>query len=278
MPPRRQAAILRPWRDGHGWRVSDLCTELLSGAGAYRSGSQIARVITEHWAADQLYCPSCGNDRITAFPANSPVADFYCGSCGLQYELKSKKAAFGRTITNGAYQKKVERLLSDTSPNLLLLQYDLEKSKVVNLLAIPKRFFTQSIISARKPLSARARRAGWVGSTIHLHLIPTIGRISLISNGTPVDRDTILDKWKQTAFIDKAPVSARGWLIDVLACNEMIEREEFSLEDVYAFEDHLRRLYPSNNNVRPKIRQQLQVLRDNGIVAFLGAGIYRKLL
>ncbi|QYX55774.1 hypothetical protein K1T73_11855 [Roseovarius sp. SCSIO 43702] len=52
-------------------------------------------------------------------------------------------------------------------------------------------------------------------------------------------------------------------------------KEEFTLAEIYAFEDRLSQVYPGNNNVRPKIRQQLQVLRDNGFLEFLGAGRYR---
>jgi type II restriction enzyme len=51
--------------------------------------------------------------------------------------------------------------------------------------------------------------------------------------------------------------------------------ECFSLDDAYAFEDRLQRLYPGNRNVRPKIRQQLQVLRDRGWLEFTGRGRYR---
>ena len=48
------------------------------------------------------------------------------------------------------------------------------------------------------------------------------------------------------------------------------------LADVYAHEAALAALYPGNNNVRPKIRQQLQVLRDRGWLAFNGRGTYRR--
>jgi len=51
--------------------------------------------------------------------------------------------------------------------------------------------------------------------------------------------------------------------------------ERFELVDVYAFEDRLSALYPENRHVRAKIRQQLQVLRDEGYVEFLGGGEYR---
>jgi type II restriction enzyme len=234
-------------------------------------------IVTEQWAADCMFCPSCGCVRLSQFAANAPVADFFCASCGEQYELKSRKSPFGRTLANGAYAKKLERLKSDSSPNLLLLQYDPRLRRVVNLTAVPKRFFTHSIIEKRKPLSAHARRAGWIGSNIHLHLVPSIGRIHVIVNGVALNRDEILERWKRTAFIEDAAPSARGWIVDVLACVEKIEKDVFDLSDVYSFEGQLQSLYPSNRNIRPKIRQQLQVLRENNILEFLGKGKYRKL-
>jgi len=54
-----------------------------------------------------------------------------------------------------------------------------------------------------------------------------------------------------------------------------IGRREFTLAEVYAFAGELARLHPQNRFVRPKIRQQLQVLHDLGFVEFLGAGSYR---
>ena len=60
-----------------------------------------------------------------------------------------------------------------------------------------------------------------------------------------------------------------------MRCVEGIGRETFGLEDVYAYEARLSAVYPGNANVRPKIRQQLQVLRDQGYIAFVGRGRYR---
>jgi type II restriction enzyme len=70
-------------------------------------------------------------------------------------------------------------------------------------------------------------------------------------------------------------VGARGWLIEVMKCVDLIGRSEFSLADLYAQEERLHRLYPDNHNVRPKIRQQLQVLRERRYIEFLGQGRYR---
>ena len=49
------------------------------------------------------------------------------------------------------------------------------------------------------------------------------------------------------------------------------------LADVYKFENYLGELHPDNHHVRDKIRQQLQVLRDAGILEFIGRGRYRVL-
>ena len=68
-----------------------------------------------------------------------------------------------------------------------------------------------------------------------------------------------------------------GWVTDVLRCVEHIGESEFTLDDVYKFENYLGELHPDNHHVRDKIRQQLQVLRDAGILAFMGRGRYRVL-
>jgi type II restriction enzyme len=44
---------------------------------------------------------------------------------------------------------------------------------------------------------------------------------------------------------------------------------------MYGFERNLSELYPGNQNVRPKIRQQLQYLRDRGFIEFVSRGNYR---
>ncbi|WP_316207683.1 MULTISPECIES: hypothetical protein [unclassified Bradyrhizobium] len=60
-----------------------------------------------------------------------------------------------------------------------------------------------------------------------------------------------------------------------MKCVESLGKPEFTLDDVYAFDRHLSLLYPGNQNVRPKIRQQLQLLRDQGFLEFIARGRYR---
>jgi predicted RNA-binding Zn-ribbon protein involved in translation (DUF1610 family) len=58
---------------------------------SYSSGSQNARAWTEAWVSAWAYCPHCGNAKISSFPNNSPLADFFCTSCSEEFELKSQK-------------------------------------------------------------------------------------------------------------------------------------------------------------------------------------------
>ncbi len=241
----------------------------------YISGSQTARAITEAWVAQSMYCANCGNNKLNQFQPNLPVADFFCARCSDQYELKSQKKEFGTKLLNGAYATKIERLQSDSSPNLILLQYDSAAAQVRNVCVVPKRFFVPSVVEKRKPLGPNARRAGWIGSNILLNKIPTSGRIYFVEDGVVSPRERVLGQWRKTAFLDNQTQSARGWLIEVMNCVDRMGADSFILDDVYRFEAHLKNLYPNNNNVRPKIRQQLQVLRDSGYLEFLGGGRYR---
>jgi type II restriction enzyme len=241
----------------------------------YLSGSQAARVWTERWVRASVYCPNCGSPSMSAFPNNSPVADFFCARCSEEYELKSQKSNFGDKVLDGAYSTKCQRLAANNNPNLLLLNYDLKKLSVANLFVVPKHFFVRAIIKERKPLAATARRAGWIGSHILLNQIPESGKIYIVRDGLIEPKELVLSRWKQTLFLRDQTQDRRGWLIEVMKCIESLGKRDFQIDDVYAFEGHLSRIYPGNQNVRPKIRQQLQFLRDRGYLEFMSRGYYR---
>src|SRR5271154_6723269 len=134
----------------------------------------------------------------------------------------------------------------------------LRQLSVVNLFVVPKHFFVQEIIERRKPLAATARRAGWIGSNILLNQIPQSGKIYIVRDGQIEPKDSVLSQWTKTLFLRDQGQEARGWLIEVMKCVDAIGKKEFQIEDVYAYEDRLGRIYPGNRNVKPKIRQQLQ--------------------
>ena len=68
-----------------------------------------------------------------------------------------------------------------------------------------------------------------------------------------------------------------GWKRSVFQILNEISKSTFDLDEVYAFENKLAKEYPDNKFIKDKIRQQLQVLRDLGLVEFLERGKYRKL-
>ena len=76
---------------------------------------------------------------------------------------------------------------------------------------------------------------------------------------------------------DKISNNLKGWKKDVFNCLQLLDKQDFTISDVYSFEDVLYKKHPTNNHVRPKIRQTLQYLRDLGFVKFVKPGVYKKL-
>lgn len=248
----------------------------LEKAKGYKSLSQKVRVLTEQWVDNSIFCPNCGQLNIDKYPNNQPVADFYCSNCLEEYELKSKQSAIGAKIIDGAHRTMLERLTSSNNPNFFLLNYDLANLEVVNFLVIPKHFFTPEIIEKRRPLASTARRAGWVGCNILLNHIPQTGKIFYVRDKKVEPKGKVLAEWKRTLFLrEENEVSAKGWLLDVMRIIEKLGKHEFTLDDVYVFENELNKLHPENKHIKDKIRQQLQVLRDKGYLDFVSRGLYR---
>ncbi|MBO5065415.1 MAG: restriction endonuclease [Clostridia bacterium] len=252
----------------------DLC--LNNGNLIYRSGTQQARVLTESWVSQNLYCPRCGNLNINKFPNNKPVADFYCPVCSNQFELKSKNGSLGKKVNDGAYEKMIERITSNENPDFLFMSYSKSELVVKDLILVPKHFFVPELIEKRKPLADTARRAGWVGCNILLEKIPQQGRVEIITNGIIINRNDVISKVNIGQKLEVKELNTRGWMMDILNCVNKIDDNIFSLNQVYGFEKELRIKHPKNNNIKPKIRQQLQFLRDKGLIEFLGEGMYRK--
>ena len=243
----------------------------------YTSNSQIARVITENWVGINSFCPRCGNDNLVRYENNKPVADFYCKNCNEDFELKSKNGVLGKKITDGAYNSMISRITSNQNPNFFFLTYSKASLTVKNFITIPKHFFSPDIIEKRKPLSSSAKRAGWIGCNIDLSSVPAAGRIFLIKDSVITKKKDVIAQFDSTLFLRNSTIEARGWTLDILKCIDRLQKNEFKLDDIYRFETELQKKHPHNHFIKPKIRQQLQVLRDRGIITFVSKGKYIKL-
>ena len=249
-------------------------------AAGYKNPSQVARVVTEHWAAHNLFCLACSSDELTSLPNNARVEDYHCPNCSARYQLKSKNGPFGRKVQNSAYGPKMRAIQRGEAPHYAFLTYSLAPWRVTDLFIVPGHFFSPAIIEKRPPLPASARRAGWVGSSILLDALSPEARLQVVVNSAIRSPAEARVAWQQFAFLGSDRHARGGWGADVLTCVRTLRgelgAEEFTLQAFYQrFEAELQQLHPGNRNVQAKIRQQLQVLRNGGVLDFLEEGRYR---
>jgi len=230
--------------------------------------------MSEAWVLKNGYCLACEAENLSPTTANTRSKDFFCPSCFHGYELKSKQGPFGRSVVDGAYSAMLAAIRDGRTPTLLLLEFS-PGWVVKGLTAVHHSLLTQDCIVARKPLGPLARRAGWTGCNIILPSIAAEGRIPVIINGQTSSRKATRKAFARLQFLEQIPVERRGWAASLLNLLRQLPNDTFSLKDAYGCEGILSKLYPENNNLRPKIRQQLQVLRGAGVLRFVSRGQYQ---
>lgn len=272
-------------------------------AAAYKSGSQMAGRVSEAWGADNFYCPNCSSPKLDWLKPGTKANDYQCPTCKFWFQLKSQKTRIAGSVTDGAYDAMMDAIAHDRTPNFFFLHYDLATWTVRNLLLIPHFAFPPSAIIQRKPLSATARRAGWVGCNFDLTRIPAEGRIAIIrtcatpslagageggrrpGEGQPgknhfsrtliTSPEEVRRRFQYIKPLARVDKSERGWTLDVLNAIHTLGRTEFTNSDAYTLADALAKLHPGNRHIRDKIRQQLQVLRDAGLLIHVDRGVWR---
>lgn len=141
---------------------------------------------------------------------------------------------------------------------------------------MPNYFLQHKVIRERKPLPLTAKRVGWVVCNILLDQIPDIGKINVITDSQPVNRNAVQKIWQKTTFLGHQKlIDNRGWVLDVMKCIDMLGMKAFSLQQLYFYETYLSRRHPDNHHIKDKIRQQLQFLRDKGFLEFEKRGFYK---
>ena len=246
-----------------------------TGLENYKSNAQRALIATEAWGTENLYCLNCDSDELSCAPPNTAAVDFICPDCDSSFQLKAQSHSFGSKIVDAAYSTMLQKIREDKTPNLIALHYELANWKVQNAFLVPHFAFSVTAIEKRRPLAKSARRAGWIGCNILLTEIPPDTRIPLVQNGKPLNPKSARDRYAKVRPLEKLRPEMRGWTLDVLNLVRSLRKETFTLTEAYALEPHLASLHPANRHIRPKIRQQLQILRDLGLLKFLGGGSYR---
>jgi type II restriction enzyme len=66
-----------------------------------------------------------------------------------------------------------------------------------------------------------------------------------------------------------------GWKADVLTAIRVLNKIEFTNQELYELVPRLRKSHPKNLNIEAKIRQQLQYLRDSGQLVHVRKGLWR---
>ena len=242
---------------------------------SYKSPSQRVRVATETWGSENLYCPNCAEDRLDSTPPNTPTVDYVCRECKSIFQLKSQASPLSIRIVDAAYSSMRDAIRANRTPNLFVMHYDKKEWSVSNLILIPNFAFSMSAIEKRKALGPEARRAGWVGCNILLSRIPDDAKIPIVAEGFAVGTSEVRKQFARLRPLGRLAVENRGWTLDVLNAVRGLGMSKFALSHVYAVESSLSKLHPHNRHVRDKIRQQLQVLRDLGLLVFLKRGHYR---
>lgn len=243
-------------------------------AKSYKSKSQIARVITEAWVVTNISCPNC-EAALNEYPPNEKSKDVYCNTCGTDFQIKSSKKRFSKRITGAEYNTTLNSIKNSNNPSLMLLFYDEKTMAVVDFQIIHHSFITEKNIIPRKPLSPKAKRAGWQGCLIDIERVPDIARIFFVRDGAVNLSGKANKKWQVSNHANRLSVDSRGWLSEVLS---VVDKQpvNFNLNDMYKYENYFKTLYPNNNNIQAKMRQQLQTIRDMGLLEFIKRGEYEK--
>jgi len=242
----------------------------------YTSKSQIARIKTEEWAIKNLFCPLCGN-ALEPSSANTKAYDFICSNCSQKYQLKASSKSIGKKLIGSEYYTFIRAIEDESVPNFLIMEYSTKNDCFVakEVIFVPKVFITQEIIEKRKPLSASARRAGWTGYNLLFESIPSYGKLHIVKDCKLEPKEKVLNQSKKILRLYNIDSKRAKWKIEILQILDSLD-SSFTLQEVYEKQAELHKLFPDNNHIKAKIRQQLQFIRDDGIIVFHGNGIYEK--
>ena len=77
--------------------------------------------------------------------------------------------------------------------------------------------------------------------------------------------------------IDALSSGFEGWQLEVFNCINLTQYQIFTIEELILFENHLKKLFPSQKNIVDKMKIQLDYFIELGLILPFKNGIYKKL-
>jgi type II restriction enzyme len=135
---------------------------------------QVAGDIGEEWVKKRVNCPRCRDGKLKILPKNFKCADMICDFCGFLGQVKSvnvkNKKEKLRTILGAAWKPQSERMKAGVYHSVFIVK--LVEGKPAQVLMIrPDAQKKEGFFKARKPLSPKAKRAGWQGFIYDLRVL-----------------------------------------------------------------------------------------------------------
>lgn len=128
----------------------------------------------ENLVRSKILCPRCKRKDFTlrTLPRNFKCADLICDFCGYLAQVKSlnvdENVTLPKTILGAAWGPQQERMEAGIFIPIFIVLFPISKKLKFKIFYLPSDLQTIEMFIPRKPLSDKARRAGWQGYTIDL--------------------------------------------------------------------------------------------------------------
>jgi type II restriction enzyme len=115
-----------------------------------------------------MMCPVCNHNALEKYNANKKSKDAYCKNCKCQIQIKAKKFTKNDEISLkllGAEYKTTCLSIKENKVHYIILSYSVigDTYSINDIYFIDYVDINESCIIPRKPLSSKAKRAGWQG-------------------------------------------------------------------------------------------------------------------
>ncbi len=222
-------------------------------------------VSASDWVESEVYCAVCGSASIERLDG----ADFRCPACREEFRLKSARGAIGDKVAENAYISTLKGVKRLKNPNYLFLSRG--ERRVAELYIVPKYFLLPETVTKRPP-----KGDGRVGCYINYGIIPEQGKVAVVRNGVQINKQEVMRRVCQANALKEDDIAVRGRLFDILNIVNSFENPVFTLEEICAYSDSLKKKHIDCGDIRDMIRDQLQIMRDRGIIEFVASGLYKK--